>query len=342
VPIKESLFMHNAVDSERIEIMNYMKDTFHNDLKKDVLLGLTSYQKAIPSKYFYDEYGSMLFEEICGLPEYYQTRTEISILKRSAVHIIRNPGELDIVELGSGANLKIRTLLDACFKKCQADICYVPVDVSESALVEASVELLEFYSNLKIVGIVADFTKHIEEIPTGRKRLFVFFGSTIGNFSCRERVGLLKSVAGKMNSNDRFLLGIDMIKPSDVLERAYNDTRGVTAEFNKNILKVLNRELNSDFDLSHFDHVAFYDADKEQVEMHLRANRSIVAEINGLGMQVSIEKGETIHTEICGKFSRESAEAMAEEAGLRIDRWYSDHQGWFSLVELSRTDQEYV
>jgi len=331
--------MHSFLASERIEIINYMKDTFHSDIKADVLRGLTSCQKSIPSKYFYDANGSRLFEEICSLPEYYQTRTELSILKNSATQIVRNLREADIVELGSGSNLKIRTLLDACIRTCKAGICYMPVDVSEAALVASSVELLDSYPDLRIVGIVADFTKDIEKIPLERERLFVFFGSTIGNFGDEARIDLLRRVAGMMGPGDRFLLGIDMIKPAEMLERAYSDSKGLTAEFNKNILNVVNRELNADFDRSHFDHVSFYNADKELVEMHLRANRVISVEIDKLHIQVSMKKGETIHTEICGKFSRESVEAMAEETGLRIDRWYSDPQGWFSLVELARRDQ---
>jgi L-histidine Nalpha-methyltransferase len=332
--------MHSSIAAGRIAIMNYRRDTFQSDIRRDVFRGLASGQKSIPSKYFYDAYGSHLFETICSLPEYYQTRTELSILKSSAAHIVRNLRETDIVELGSGSNLKIRTLLDACFKSPQADIRYVPVDLSESALTKSSVELLDSYPDLKILGIVADFTKHIEKIPSGRERLFVFFGSTIGNFSGEARIGLLKSVAKMMEPGDRFLLGIDMIKHVEALELAYNDRMGITAEFNKNILNVLNRELNADFALSNFEHVASYNACKEQVEMHLRANRSISVKINGLGIQVSMDPGETIHTEICGKFSRESAEVMTEAAGLRIDRWYSDPKGWFSLVELTRMDQD--
>ncbi len=331
--------MHSVLDSERIEILNYMRDTFRSDLKRDALRGLTSERKSVPSKYFYDAYGSRLFEEICGLPEYYQTRTELSILGSSAADIVGDLGEADIIELGSGSNMKIRTLLDAFCKTCRAGIRYLPVDVSESALVESSVELLDFYPDLRILGIVADFTKHLEKIPQGRRRLFVFFGSTIGNFPRDERIALLKNVAAMMGPGDRFLLGIDMIKPSGVLERAYNDGRGVTAEFNRNILNVLNRELDADFNLSHFDHVAFYDAGKEQVEMHLRANRRVLAGIEGLGIQVPVEKGETIHTEICGKFSRESAGALAKETGLGINRWFTDPRGWFSLIELTRMTQ---
>jgi L-histidine N-alpha-methyltransferase len=331
--------MHSVIASERIEIMDFMRNTFQSDIRRDILHGLTSSQKSVPSKYFYDAHGSQLFETICSLPEYYQTRTELSILKRSAEHIVRDLREADIVELGSGSNLKIRTLLDACFRSRQADICYVPVDVSKSAM-ESSAELLDFYPDLKILGIVGDFTKHMEKIPPGRKRLFLFFGSTIGNFRDKARIDLLMRVAGIMGPCDRFLLGIDMIKPADILERAYNDSRGVTAEFNKNILNVVNRELDADFDLSHFDHVAFYNADKERIEMHLRANRRLSVQIDAFSIRISMEKGETIHTEVCGKFSRESAVAMVEEAGLRIDRWYSDPLGWFSLLELTRMDRE--
>jgi L-histidine N-alpha-methyltransferase len=331
--------MHSVLDSERIEIVNYLKDTFRRDIRSDALRGLTSERKYIPSKYFYDAYGSRLFEEICGLPEYYQTRTELWILRRFALDIVRDLATADIVELGSGSNLKVRALLDACFGTFPADIRYIPVDVSESALLESSVGLLGRYPHLKILGILADFTKHVERIPQGRKKLFLFFGSTIGNFPRRERTDLLRSVAGMMGPGDRLLLGIDMIKPAEVLEGAYNDRGGVTAKFNRNILTVLNRELNAGFEPSHFDHVAFYNDAAEQVEMHLRANRSVLVEIEGLGMQVSMEEGETIHTEICGKFSRESTGAMAEEAGLRIDNWFADPRDWFSLVELAPIEQ---
>jgi len=177
----------------------------------------------------------------------------------------------------------------------------------------------------------------MERIPSGRERLFVFFGSTIGNFGVDERVNLLRQVAGMMGPCDRFLLGIDMIKQVGMLERAYNDSRGVTAKFNKNILEVVNRELDANFDLSDFDHLAFYNAGRERVEMHLQANRKLSVQVNGLGMGISMEEGETIHTEICGKFNRESAIAMTEEAGLRIEGWYSDPQGWFSLAELTKS-----
>jgi L-histidine N-alpha-methyltransferase len=240
-----------------------------------------------------------------------------------------------LIELGSGSNRKVRTLLDAAPRP--QDICYMPIDVSESALFDASIELLELYPSLKVLGMVADFTKHIEAFPGDRIRLITFFGSTIGNFNEENRLHLLNSVVRLMGPEDRFLIGLDMIKPRDILEKAYNDARGITAQFNKNILNVVNRELNAEFNADYFDHLAFFDETKGRVEMHLKANRSVSVEIGKLGLNVHFERNETIHTEICEKFSRESAERMVLQAGLEIKRWFTDSRGWFSLVELART-----
>jgi L-histidine N-alpha-methyltransferase len=327
--------MDTTLTEGRIEIINCMRDTFHDDIRRDVFRGLTSSGKSVPSKYFYDARGSRLFEQICLLPEYYQTRTELSILRAYAPDIMRQFGEGCLIELGSGANWKVRALLDAAANSCASGICYMPVDVSESALYTASHDLKHRYPGLKVTGVIADFTKHIGRMPEDRNKLFLFFGSTIGNFYDEERSGLLRSIAGQMAPGDRFLVGIDMIKDAGTLERAYNDSRGVTAEFNRNVLNVINRELAADFDTRDFDHLAFFDAEKERVEMHLRASRKSPAFIGGLGLRVGMEEGETIHTEICKKFSRESAENMAREAGLKIERWFSDPRGWFSLIELA-------
>jgi len=331
--------VNHTLITERMEIINCMNDTFHNDLKRDVLKGLTAPQRFIPSKYFYDTRGSNLFEEICLLPEYYLTRTELSILKDAAPVIMENFQEGDLIELGSGANWKIRTLLDAAYKSYPANIRYVPVDVSESALLGASKRLLEIYPDLKVLGIVADFTKHIGQIPVERNKLFVFLGSTIGNFKEEDSNIFLKNIACLMGPDDRLLLGIDMVKPRETLEFAYNDTQGITSEFNKNILSVINRKLGANFNSDHFDHIAFLNIEKERVEMHLQANRNVSAEIKGLDLSVEIKKGETIHTEICRKFSRESAEKMVNKAGLKTTRWFSDPKGWFSLIELGLQPQ---
>jgi L-histidine Nalpha-methyltransferase len=324
--------MNTILAAGRIEIVNSIRENFQADIEKDIYTGLTAARRYIPSKYFYDSRGSVLFELICSLQEYYQTRTELAILHDTAPEIMAGFGSGYLIELGSGSNTKIRTLLDAA--ACPQDICYMPIDVSESALFGAARELLSIYHFLKVRGMVADFTKHIGEIPRDRDKLLVFFGSTIGNFDEENRRRLLKSIARLMGPEDRFLIGIDMIKPKGVLERAYNDLRGVTAEFNKNILNVVNRELGADFDTGHFDHLAYFDEDKERVEMHLRANRRVSVAIGQLGIRIPFEKDETIHTEICTKFSRQSAARMADDAGLKIRRWFTDSKEWFSLIEL--------
>lgn len=325
----------NGTVSDRISITNHLRDTYRSEIRSDISRGITAFQKYLPSKYFYDARGSYLFEQICRLPEYYQTRTELSLLRTSAQSIMGNFSDGYLVELGSGANWKIRTLLDAAWRSRSPDICYVPVDVSEPALKEASKDLPGLYPGLRVLGIVADFTRQICWVPDGRKKLFLFFGSTIGNFLADERVCLLRSVAQMMGPHDRFLVGLDLVKPKDILERAYNDTRGITAEFNKNVLDVVNRELGACFNKDHFDHVAFFNTGKEQIEMHLRAKRKISVEIKNLGMNVIINEGETIHTEISAKFRRESAEEMAFRAGMQIERWVTDPQKWFALIELS-------
>jgi L-histidine N-alpha-methyltransferase len=332
---REGDIMNTILAAGNIEITDCMRDTFHRDISSDIFRGLTSPCKFIPSKYFYDEEGSRLFEHICHLPEYYQTRTELSILRNNASSIMRGFDSGCLIELGSGANWKISALLDAAMRSGAADICYMPVDVSESALYKASLDLTQRYPCLKVTGMIADFTRHIDTIQADCNRLFLFFGSTIGNFDGKERSLLLKNVAGLMSPGDRFLVGIDMIKDVNILERAYNDSWGVTAEFNKNILNVINRELNADFNTRDFDHIAFFDKEQERVEMHLRANRATSAFINALGLNVELQEGETILTEICKKFSRESAEAMAHAAGLKIERWFSDPEEWFSLIELT-------
>ena len=318
----------------RIEIRSHLDSSFRSEIIKDVSTGLNASRKSIPSKYFYDERGSQLFEEICDLPEYYPTRTEMSILKLSAPIIMKSFDRGDIVELGSGANGKIRMLLDAAGPSKLSGLRYIPVDVSETALTEASEELLKIYPGLKVLGIVADFTMHMDAVPCEHRKLILFLGSTIGNFDEKKRQDFLKLVAGTMNNNDIFLVGFDMLKPEATLEAAYDDKRGVTSEFNKNILRVINRELGADFKPSHFDHVALFNKDRERIEMHLRANRNTTVHIDDLELELDINKDETIHTENSFKFSREGVKVLAQKSGLDIKNWYTDGKGWFSLVEF--------
>lgn len=299
----------------------------------DVLTGLSAEKKYIPSKYFYDARGSRLFELICNLPEYYPTRTELKLLGTHAKDIVRGLAHGDLVELGSGANWKIRTLLEALGRRGRSEVRYVPVDVCAPALTQSAAELTAVYPELRVNGIVADFTRDLHCIQSDRPKLVLFFGSTIGNLNERETSSFLDGVAATLNPGDRFLLGLDMVKPVEVLEAAYNDSRGVTAEFNKNILLVINRELRANFNPNAFDHVAFFNNEEERVEMHLRARRDIWVEINAIRARFFLRKGETIRTEICRKFRRHGAEKMIRDAGLEVSRWYTDPKAWFSLLE---------
>jgi L-histidine N-alpha-methyltransferase len=322
---------------ERLEILNCLVEDSSEEIGQDIVEGMTQPQKLLPSKYFYDAHGSWLFERICSLPEYYLTRTELAILKQTAPEIMaffsKDAG--DLVELGSGSNRKIKILLDAAGGIGLPKIRYVPVDISESALYEASQDLLHLYQDLHILGIIADFTRHLEVLPRSRK-LITFLGSTIGNFPKEERVTFLREVAGVMNPEDRFVLGLDMLKPPEIIETAYNDSQGVTSEFNKNILRNLNHSFNADFNLADFEHQAVFVEEKERVEMHLRAQRKTGARLADLDLAVDFQPGETIRTEICQKFSRANANREFLQAGLVATRWFTDPEGWFSLVMLKK------
>jgi L-histidine N-alpha-methyltransferase len=318
----------------RIEVKNHLHSSFNDDLAADVFLGLRAPRKNIPSKYFYDRMGSQLFEKICDLPEYYPTRTELSILNSNARSLTNAFLYGDIVELGSGSHRKIRTLLDSVSHRLEK-IRYIPFDVSEASLISASDQLLMEYPGLRIFGIVGDFTSHLDAIPQDLPIFIVFLGSTLGNLGRVERQNFLKSIARIMKPGDRFLLGLDMQKSIEILENAYNDQQGLTSEFNKNILQVVNRELRATFDSTHFDHLAYYNEEMERIEMHLRVNRNVSVEICDLNLRINLEKGETIHTENCYKFNRNGAEQMASEAGLKITKWMSDYNKWFSILELA-------
>ena len=325
--------------NNRLQILNCLLEDDRQETGREIIQGMTQPQKRLPSKYFYDAHGSWLFERICDLPEYYLTRTELAILMENAPDIMAffSGSFGDLVELGSGSSRKIKILLDAVDGPGLHRIRYVPVDISESALYEASQELLCIRHDLDILGIIADFNRHLEVLPKGRK-LITFLGSTIGNFHSSERIAFLRGVAKVMNPEDSFLLGLDMLKPVDLIEAAYNDNQGVTAEFNKNILRNLNRSLNADFNIADFEHQAIFVKEKERVEMHLRATRETSARIADLDLTVLCRNGETIHTEICKKFSRDQAHRDFQRAGLVATRWFTDPQGWFSLVMLKKNE----
>jgi L-histidine N-alpha-methyltransferase len=302
----------------------------------DVWEGLSGPDKSLPSKYFYDAYGSDLFEEICRQPEYYVTRTELDILDRYASEIVKDFNGGDLVELGSGANWKIKKLLDAIEPAHMPAVRYVPVDVSDSALENASHDLLVQYPEISVQGVVADFTRDLHEIPRGTRKLILFLGSTIGNLDHLESHIFLTNLSRIMEAGDRFLLGADMVKPKDVLERAYNDAKGVTREFNRNVLRVVNRELDGNFDPDTFEHVALFNESESRVEMRLRSLEDQEVRINHIDMDVTFERGETILTEICRKFTREGLMDIVHPAGLRVVNFFTDKSNFFCHAEITK------
>ncbi len=320
-----------------LEISNYLDLDFKAEMEQDVREGLSCSQKRLPSKYFYNSDGSKLFDQISCLAEYYPTRTELGILENAAEEIMTffERGRGDLVEIGSGSDLKIRRLFDSVSPLMRRRIRYVPVDISESCLIEAAQNLLGDYPGLTIHGIVADFTGDLRGLERSPK-LVTFFGSTIGNFPDQEGIDLLCGFAKLMNPEDRLLIGLDMIKPVPVIEAAYNDACGITAEFNLNILRNINQTLDADFNLDHFTHKAFFNPEKEQIEMHLQAIETTSAYVPAIDMTVRLECDETIHTEVSRKYNRQNAEEIITKAGFSVSRWYTDTRGWFSLVELEK------
>lgn len=320
--------------SRRLELVHGCT-TDGGECARDIARGMSEKQKRIPCKYFYDAEGSRLFEAICATPEYYLTRTESAILEERGARIMEffSQGAGYLVELGSGSNHKITKLLNAADREIIGHIRYVPMDICESAMVEAAAGLLELFSELRVLGILADFTKSLSLLPRGRK-LIAFLGSSIGNFSRGERIAFLENLARAMQPGDRFLLGLDMVKPPRIIEAAYNDREGLTSQFNLNILRSINRRLNTGLGLEDFEHVAFFRTDLERVEMHLRARKRISLRIQDL--VVDIREGETILTEICQKFTRPGAELEFKEAGFAVSDWFTDPREWFSVVLLDK------
>ncbi len=312
--------------------MNYPATADRKRIPADLAHGLTAGQKFIPCRYFYDARGSRLFDAICELPEYYPTRTEVSLLKEIAPGLAGNLKHKDLVELGSGADRKISILLGAASPDARSTLRYIPVDISDSAITNSSLNLKTRHPELTVMGIVADFTSPIEGLPSDRSTMFFFLGSTIGNFDDAECGAFLRNVAMAMKPKDTLLIGFDMVKPRSIVEAAYNDAQGVTAEFNKNILRVVNKELHADFNPASFDHLAFFNEHYSRIEMHLKANRDLAVRVDALDMILKINEGETLHTENSRKFTKETIERMAGLAGLTIQEWYHDSDRWFSLV----------
>ena len=302
-----------------------------NQMLADALKGLQGEKKSIPPVWFYDERGSRLFEEITHLPEYYPTRAERALLEKYASSIAELSKADTLVELGAGACEKTRVLLTA-LEETGLLSRYVPFDVSDEFLRGAAATLAEEFDSLDIHVVIGDFHHHLAEIPTEGRRLIAFLGGTIGNLNPTQRARFLFDLNCTMSSDDSVLIGTDLVKDRNRLVAAYDDAAGVTADFNRNVLRVVNRELNADFTVGEFEHVAVWDPASEWIEMRLRADRDQQVTIGDLGLTVSFAAGEELRTEISAKFRRDGIEAELAAAGLKTVRFWTDPDGDFGLT----------
>jgi dimethylhistidine N-methyltransferase len=307
---------------------------FGGALRRDAQRGLTVAPKDLPPKWFYDEHGSDLFDEITRLPEYYPTRTERSILLAHADDIVATSGADTVVELGSGTSEKTRILLDA-FHRAGRLTTFVPFDVSEATLRDAANAIATEYPGTAVHAVAGDFERHLHLLPVAGTRLVAFLGGTIGNFAPEPRAAFLAALTSTLVPGESLLLGTDLVKDPERLVRAYDDAAGVTAEFNKNVLAVLNRELGASFDPDDFDHVAHWDADEEWIEMRLRARRDLAVPVPAIELTASFTAGEEMRTEISAKFRRAKVERELAAVGLELVEWWTDPAGDFAL-SLSR------
>lgn len=307
-------------------------------MAEDVKAGLLSRPKDLSAfpKYLYDERGSELFEEITELPEYYQTRAEASILEKRSGEIVGRTRCRELVELGSGSASKTRALLDAMASEGANPFRYVPLDVSESALEGSATRLLEEYPRLEIHGFVGDFEGPLERVFAGNGeaggRLVIFLGGTLGNFTPEKRREFLGKLRAGLREGDHLLIGMDLVKDASVLEAAYDDARGITAEFNKNLLRVLNRRLGARFDPALFEHRSVFNEERSRIEMWLHSKIDQKTPVEALGMEVEFEAGEGMRTEISTKFTLESAREMFGEGGFELSELYTDPDGLFGLA----------
>ncbi|SON60067.1 Histidine N-alpha-methyltransferase [Mycobacterium simulans] len=314
-----------------LSLSNHLaEDSAYHALRRDVFEGLQQEPKSLPPKWFYDSVGSDLFDQITRLPEYYPTRAEAAILRARSAEIATASAADTLVELGSGTSEKTRMLLDALRDRGSLRR-FVPFDVDASVLSATASAIQREYAGVEIKAVCGDFEEHLNEIPAGGRRLFVFLGSTIGNLTPGPRAEFLATLAGVMRPGDGLLLGTDLVKDAGRLVRAYDDAAGVTARFNRNVLAVINRELDADFDVDAYRHVARWNADEERIEMWLRVDRRQRVRVGALDLTVDFAAGEEVLTEVSCKFRPDAVGAELAGAGLRRIRWWTDDAGDFGL-----------
>jgi L-histidine Nalpha-methyltransferase len=328
--------MEPVLELDRVLVESHLGDGEERTLADDVLDGLTRPFKELPPKHFYDARGAELFDRICELPEYYPTRCERAILEEHAAEIVERTGATELVELGSGTATKSRILLRAMEHAGTLDR-YGPIDVTETMVRECAEELAAEFHGLRVHGIVGDFERHLDRVPEPQgSRVVAFLGGTIGNFTPGSRRRFLRSLAALLGPDGRLLLGTDLVKDVATLEAAYDDSAGVTAEFNRNVLRVINRELDADFDIEAFEHVAFFDREREWIEMRLRAERRMDVHIGDLGLDVAFAPREELRTEISAKFTIERLGADLTAAGLELRDVLADPEELFALSLSAR------
>jgi L-histidine Nalpha-methyltransferase len=317
-------------------------DTHYQDLNNDgadIIQGLSKTPKTLPPKYFYDDRGSQLFEQICQLPEYYPTRTEAAILSQYADEIAQITGSCELVELGSGSSTKTRLLLDAYQKKAD-DWRYLPIDISGGILKTSVLELQEKYPDFFIQGLLGTYEQALAHLGSHslRSRMIFFLGSSLGNFTPQESEQFLSQISHALKPGDYFLLGIDLQKPKDILEAAYNDSQGVTAAFNLNMLSHLNWRFQGNFNLNLFTHQAVYNLEDTQIEMYLHCQESHWVTLDTLNLNVGFKAGESILTEISRKFDLANMQQQLQSQGLKTLKTWTDSQQWFGLILCQRDE----
>lgn len=325
-PIEQRLQIEHLISTEALQSSQI------ND-GSDVVEGLTQTPKTLPARYFYDDRGSELFEQICGLPEYYLTRTETAIFQECAIEIAQITGSCELVELGSGSSTKTRILLDA-YHELGYPLHYLPIDVSAGILESSARQLLADYSSLKVRALVSTYELALKQLaPTQLpSRMICFIGSTLGNLTPEECDVFFSQIESALNVGEYFLLGVDLQKQKQLLEAAYNDRQGVTAAFNLNMLQHLNWRFDGNFDPKMFEHWAFYHETEQQIEMHLRSLRSQSVQLRVLDLQVEFAANETIRTEISRKFNLKTLQPELKARGLVPVKTWTDPQQWFGLI----------
>lgn len=323
--------MNRVKENKNIIIDVHLDGQDPNALYSEMRRALTSTPRSLPTKYLYDDRGSELFEQICELPEYYQTRTESKLLSACADQLVARSGAEELVELGSGAATKTRVLLDAMARAKQLRF-YVPFDVSEGIVRRVARELVKEYESLKIHGVVGDFLAHLEHIPEGGRRLVIFLGGTIGNLGREAALSFLSSIQKEMAAGDFFLLGVQLETDIHRLEMAYNDAQGVTAQFNKNILHVMQKLVGATMNPETFQHVALYNQVEHRIEMWLRSVKEQKIDVPGINLSFTLQKGEDILTEISTKYDRPRTETLLKQSGFQIVDWFTDPEQLMGLA----------